>query len=180
MADRLTQLQDAIDNQQTLMYAAINYITTRHPYAEIPGQPSQAPQLAKSSAPDSAVPQSAVSSQIPNGEPAKQQPNGAAPSTQIASDALEAPGSPPPEERDTFNAALHELARDLVLQEQQIELLINSLPGLGNSEASQMRRMRELEAALREMGSERAIAEQEKERMVDALGQMLTQVQRVP
>ena len=41
---------------------------------------------------------------------------------------------------------MRDMARDLVLQEQQIEVLINHLPGLGNSEESQVRRMRELEA----------------------------------
>ncbi|TKA82681.1 hypothetical protein B0A55_01485 [Friedmanniomyces simplex] len=182
MADRLTQLQDAIDNQLTLMYASINYIKTRHPYGEIPGQPSQAPPPAPLPAP----PQPAPSQSLTNGDAPPSQPNGPAqpaPPPQAAPAPEQQPdqrdGSPPPERPDTFNAALHELARDLVLQEQQIELLINSLPGLGNSEASQERRMRELDAELREVERERAEAEEQREGMVDALGEVLAGTRRV-
>ncbi|KAK1064331.1 RNA polymerase II mediator complex subunit [Friedmanniomyces endolithicus] len=181
MADRLTQLQDAIDNQLTLMYASINYIKTRHPYGEIPGQPSQAPPPAPLPAPPHAPP----SQSLTNGDGPTTEPNGPAhsaapPAAPVQEQPLEQrDGSPPPERPDAFNAALHELARDLVLQEQQIELLINSLPGLGNSEVSQERRMRELEAELREVEVARAEAEEERERMVDALGELLAGTRRV-
>ncbi|KAK0336031.1 RNA polymerase II mediator complex subunit [Friedmanniomyces endolithicus] len=189
MADRLTQLQDAIDNsgltarkQLTLMYASINYIKTRHPYGEIPGQPSQAPPPAPLPAPT----QPSAPHGLTNGDASALEPNGPAHSAAPAPAApnQEQPleqrdGSPPPERPDAFNAALHELARDLVLQEQQIELLINSLPGLGNSEVSQELRMRELEAELREVEVARAGAEEERERMVDALGELLAGTRRV-
>ncbi|KAK4554074.1 RNA polymerase II mediator complex subunit [Recurvomyces mirabilis] len=172
MADRLTQLQDAIDNQLTLMYAAVNYIRSRHPYGDIPGQPSQAPDPA---------PLSAVAQSLPNGDGS--QPNG--PVTGAKPMALDQQqgsksSTPPPEQLDTFNASLHELARDLVLQEQQIEILINSLPGLGSSEASQQKKMRELEAELRTVEEVRRKAEEEKEVMVNKLGDILTRTQRVP
>ena len=101
------------------MYASLSYIQTRHPYGEIPGQPSQAPQPRPPTTP--AAPHSALS-------------NGHAQFTQQP----DPPTTPPPENPDTFDAALRELARDLVLKEQQIEVIINSLPGLGNSEAEQV------------------------------------------
>ncbi|KAK3661163.1 RNA polymerase II mediator complex subunit [Elasticomyces elasticus] len=188
MADRLTQLQDAIDNQLTLMYASINYIKTRHPYGDIPGQPSQAPPPA----PLPVAAPLAASESLPNGNQPAQQPNGPAQTAVSQAVATAQPAAseqqreqqalaePPPERPEAFNTALHELARDLVLQEQQIELLINSLPGLGNSEANQERRMRELEAELREVEMERAKAEDERERMVDALGEVLAGTRRVP
>ena len=159
------------------MYAAVNYVKTRHPYGDIPGQPSQAPDPA----PSSLAPQSAVSQSLPNGDGS--QPNGPGPSAgATASNQQQAskPSTPPPELPDTFNASLHELARDLVLQEQQIEILINSLPGLGSSEASQQRRMQELEAELRLVEEGRRKAEEEKEVMVNKLGDVLTRTQRVP
>ncbi|KAK0275404.1 RNA polymerase II mediator complex subunit [Friedmanniomyces endolithicus] len=182
MADRLTQLQDAIDNQLILMYASINYIKTRHPYGEILGQPSQAPPPAPLSTP----PHAPASQSLTNGDGPAIEPNGPAHAA-AAPPLAPAPGqqveqrdgSPPPERPDAFNAALHELARDLVLQEQQIELLINSLPGLGNREVSQESRMRELEAELRKVEVARAEAEAEREKMVDALGELLAGTRRV-
>ena len=149
------------------MYASLSYIQTRHPYGEIPGQPSQAPDSApiRESAPDSAAPASA--SALPNGNSSHQQVS-------------ERASSPPPETPDSFNGAMHELARDLMLKEQQIEILINSLPGIGNSEADQEKRMRELETELREVGMERTRAEDEKERMADLLGQIIVGAKRVP
>jgi len=164
------------------MYASINYIKTRHPCGEIPGQPSQAPPPAPLPAPAPAPPQQGLT----NGDASALEPDGPAHSAPAAPAApvQEQPreqrdGSPPPERPDAFNAALHELARDLVLQEQQIELLINSLPGLGNSEVSQESRMRELGAELREVEVARAEAEEGRERMVDALGELLAGTRRV-
>lgn len=66
-----------------------------------------------------------------------------------------------------------------MLKEQQIEYLINSLPGLGNSEADQEKRMRELEKELREVEAERLKAESEKDALVDGLGKVLVGVKRV-
>ena len=45
---------------------------------------------------------------------------------------------------DKFNATMHEMAQELVLKEQQIEIVIKSLPGIGVNEADQEKRMREL------------------------------------
>ena len=92
----------------------------------------------------------------------------------------QAPPTPAPEEQSVFDAALRELAQDLVLQEQQIEHLINSLPGIGNIEADQERRMRELEQDLREVERERARAEEERERMVEGLGRVIVGAKRIP
>nr|POE85388.1 mediator of rna polymerase ii transcription subunit 21 [Quercus suber] len=114
MADRLTQLQDCTDDLFTLFYAAVSYIQTRHPYGKIPGQPDQAP---KSETPGT------------NGNSQSQ------PSTQ----SKEQPSTPAPEAPDTFKVQLREFARDIVLKEQQMEHIINTLPGLTNT-LSQYRR----------------------------------------
>ncbi|KAF2479553.1 mediator complex, subunit Med21 [Neohortaea acidophila] len=151
MADRLTQLQDCLDDLLTQMYASLSYIQNRHPYGDIPGQPSQAPDPAAASTPAAT-----------NGEVGRS----------------EAPETPLPEAPDRFQATMHELARDLVLKEQQIEILINSLPGIGAGEADQNQRIRELEAELTVVEKERAKAEKERERLVDALGQVIVGVKR--
>jgi hypothetical protein len=50
MADRLTQLQDCLDQLLAQMYATIRYIDTRHAYAHIPGQADQFADPSSSSA----------------------------------------------------------------------------------------------------------------------------------
>lgn len=81
---------------------------------------------------------------------------------------------PQPDSPRTFAARQRELARDLIIKEQQIEYLISVLPGIGASEAEQEARIRELETQLREVEKERlAKAEELKQlrgRLEDVLG----------
>ena len=81
---------------------------------------------------------------------------------------------PRPDSPRTFAARQRELARDLIIKEQQIEYLISVLPGIGASEAEQEARIRELETQLREVEKERvAKAEELKQlrgRLEDVLG----------
>ncbi|KAG9639947.1 hypothetical protein KCU61_g7985, partial [Aureobasidium melanogenum] len=172
MADRLTQLQDCLDDLATQMFASIRYIQTRHQFASIPGQPDMSDPTA------------------PNA-PAPLQPN-AAPNTLTASAAEQGgpnaaalqqqqePNHPPgPDDPATFQAALRELARDLVLKEQQIEYLISVLPGIGESEANQSQRIQALEKELREADQERKVALAEREAMLDKLGALAAECKRV-
>ena len=165
-----------------MMYAALNYIQTHHPYGNIPGQPSQAPAFAPITPPNDVGPNPPANGVLTNGGTAQQQPNGTSqPSQPSAEESQPDPNRTiPPDRPEVFHSALRELAQGLVLQEQQIEYLVNSLPGLGNSEESQVRRMRELEAELREVEAERAKAEEEKEKMGDLLGDLIGRVNRVP
>ncbi|THW54118.1 hypothetical protein D6D18_08382 [Aureobasidium pullulans] len=174
MADRLTQLQDCLDDLATQMFASIRYIQTRHQYGDIPGQPD-------------------MSDPTPNA-PAPLQPN-AAPDTLTATAAEQNPalannpeasaleGQDPaqigPDDPVTFQAALKELARDLVLKEQQIEYLISVLPGIGESEANQSQRIQVLEKELREADEERKKALEERETMLDKLGALAAECKRV-
>ncbi|KEQ70573.1 hypothetical protein M436DRAFT_53259 [Aureobasidium namibiae CBS 147.97] len=113
MADRLTQLQDCLDDLATQMFASIRYIQTRHQFAAIPDQPDI------------------------------------------------------------------ELARDLVLKEQQIEYLISVLPGIGESEANQSQRIQALEKELREADEERKVALAEREAMLVKLAALAGECKRV-
>jgi mediator of RNA polymerase II transcription subunit 21 len=145
------------------MYASLNYVHTRHPYGDIPDQPTQAP------ASDSREVGRAPAT---NGDGPVQQTDG--------QNGGREPSTPSPETQYTFNNALRELAQDLILKEQQIEYIVNSLPGIGNSEADQERRMRELEVELRQVEEERARKEVERENMIDLLGEVIGKVKRVP
>ena len=61
---------------------------------------------------------------------------------------------PTPDSPRTFASRQRELARDLVIKEQQIEYLISVLPGIGSSEKEQEGRIRELEKELRAVEEE--------------------------
>ena len=73
-------------------------------------------------------------------------------------------------------ATLRELARDLVIKEQQIEALIGSLPGIGTSEREQEERIRELEAQLRAVEGERVEAAREKRELLRRLDEVIVGV----
>ncbi|KAL4879097.1 mediator complex, subunit Med21 [Aspergillus karnatakaensis] len=173
MADILTQLQTCLDQLATQFYATIGYLITYHDNspATPPPTASAAPALAKiqknstnppiyagaasilastNSTTQTSPPFTAATAAATTPGPANA--NGA----QGAEEAAAAAGLPPrPDSPRTFAARQRELARDLVIKEQQIEYLISVLPGIGSSEAEQERRIRELEGELRSVEAER-------------------------
>lgn len=140
MADRLTQLQDALDQLLTQMFASITYIDTRHPASSIPPQ----------------VDQHTITTSNSSTTPAQTEPSPFDdPDTRYR-----------PQPAPAFRATLHELAQDLVVKQAQIEALIDSLPGLGNSQAQQEARIEELEAELKEVEGQRDGARREREELL--------------
>ncbi|PPJ55647.1 hypothetical protein CBER1_09546 [Cercospora berteroae] len=167
MADRLTQLQDCLDDLLKQMYASLHYIHNRHPYGTIEGQP-QGPHFRLAGDDD-------------DKEDKKDKKKGSnAAATNGENDAKPEVTTPEQEDPDKFNTGLRELAQDLVLKEQQIEYIVNSLPGLGNSEQSQEQKMKELERELRELELEREMKEADKQELVAVLGEVIGRVKRVP
>ncbi|MCJ1474454.1 RNA polymerase II mediator complex subunit [Lambiella insularis] len=155
MADRLTQLQDCLDQLATQLYASIRYITSHHPSSPLAGQ------------------------QRPGTPPG---PQNAAGADQINTTTNNDPPASPshrPDTPDTFAAATRELAHDLVLKQKQIEALINTLPGIEKSEEDQTRRIKELDVELRQMEEERREVVEEKERLLERVEAVIAQVKRV-
>ncbi|KAK6428725.1 RNA polymerase II mediator complex subunit [Oleoguttula sp. CCFEE 5521] len=169
--DRLTQLQDTLDDLMTQMYATLSYVNTKHPYGDFPSQPSQAPPSHATAHPSSDHP-------VPNGSPAPKT-NGTTAADRDGDDKKDTSEGHIPDAPEVFQETMRRLAQSLVLQEQKAEILINSLPGLGNGEAMQRERMRELEAELREVEQERRAAEGERERLVEMLGEVVVGSRRV-
>ena len=79
---------------------------------------------------------------------------------------------------DDFKAGLVELSRDLILKEQQIEVLISSLPGLENSEKDQERFIKDLEEELKLAESQRQDAVREKDQVLAKLDQVIRSIRR--
>jgi len=153
----------------TQMYATLNYIQQRHPYGTFPGQESQA---------DPPAPAPGAAPALTNGNAADT--NGVKKEKKEEEKKPEGAAQHVPDQPQIFEATMREMARSLILQEQKAEILINSLPGIGNSEQNQLARMAELEAELKQAEAERVKAEKERERMIDTLGDVLVGIKRVP
>ncbi|KAI9693302.1 MAG: RNA polymerase II mediator complex subunit [Bathelium mastoideum] len=160
----------------TQMYASIRYIQTHHNFASIPSQPDMNPY---SRSQPGSVPPSALLPPESNGIPAAGSPPTAQTQQANAQNGTEDATGLRPDPPDVFAEALTELAQDLVVKEQQVELLIDVLPGIGRSEAEQVARIRELEGRLREVEGRRQEAVREKERCVERLDGVIARVRRV-
>ncbi len=79
---------------------------------------------------------------------------------------------------NVFKAGQNELAEDLVLTEQKIELLISMLPGLENSERDQEQMIRQLEEELKISEEERKEALKEKEAVLERLESVIRNIRR--
>jgi len=77
-----------------------------------------------------------------------------------------------------FKDSQKELARDLILKEQQIEYLISTLPGLTNSEERQEDAIRKLEAELKAEEEKRREALKDRDAVLARLEKVIRSIQR--
>lgn len=80
--------------------------------------------------------------------------------------------------KEEFQAGMVELSRDLIVKEQQIEVLISSLPGLDNSEKDQERLIRDLEEDLKAAETQRQEALRERDQMLAKLDVVIKSIRR--
>lgn len=157
------------------------YNYRHHPYADIHGQPSQAPATVSFFDPPPAANTTTAAGALTNGTTTTQtqQPTNQ-PANPNNDDEIDKRFSDEPHSAAEHTASLRELAQGLVLKEQQIEYLIQSLPGIGSSERDQERRIRELQEELRVVEQERAEKEVLREGLVEGLGKWIMGGRRVP
>lgn len=171
----------------TLCYAGLIYNYRHHPYAEIENQPNQAPPTVSASDPDPPTAPATTPAPLTNGN-SKQSQSQSQSQQATSKDQDDKKDDEPkkilpsdkPHSRAEHTVSLRELAQSLVLKEQQIEYLIQSLPGIGSSERDQERRIRELQEELRVVEAERKEKEVVRENLVEGLGKVLVGVRRVP
>ncbi|KAF5123736.1 Mediator of RNA polymerase II transcription subunit 21 [Metarhizium anisopliae] len=163
MGDRLTQLQDAVDQvlqppplrhpvdlaQQFV--ACLHFVQRRHDLETL--------------GPNDKV------------RDIKQEPHQREASAQLLYVALTICGVDPLP-ADEFAAGLKELSRDLIIKEQQIEVLISNLPGLDNSERDQERNIKDLEEDLKAAEAQRQDALKERDQILAELDSVIRSVRR--
>ncbi|KAI9171210.1 Mediator of RNA polymerase II transcription subunit [Paramyrothecium foliicola] len=137
MGDRLTQLQDAVDQLAQQFVACLHFVHMRHDLETL--------------GPTDKV------------RDVKQEQN------QKEVDPLPA---------DEFRAGMVELSRDLIIKEQEIEMLISSLPGLDNSERDQERYVKDLEEDLKAAEVQRQEALKERDQILSELDSVIRSVRR--
>ncbi|ORY18607.1 mediator complex, subunit Med21 [Clohesyomyces aquaticus] len=153
MADILTQIQDELDMLLHQMASVLSVIKERAPSSPIPGQPVH-PSLSE---------QDGHTQSASHPTQTTTQQSG---STQSA-------GASTQQTQQSFTDDLKELSRDLVLKEQQIELLISRLPGVGTSQKEQMERMKEVEKQLEDIERERNSAVKERAALLEKVENLI-------
>lgn len=71
-----------------------------------------------------------------------------------------------------------ELSRDLIVKEQQMEVLISTLPGLDNSQEDQERHIRDLEEDLKTAQTQRVEAIKERDNILTELDAIIRSLRR--
>lgn len=145
--DILTQLQTCYDQLLTQFFSTISYLSQRHPLVA----PEPDPNDPFTNPPSAA----AIGSQTPGPADAAQSQSVVAGINPGPEDTDRAPYPLRPVAPQTFENAQRELAEDLVLKGQQIELLISRLPGIGRGEEQQAEEIKVLVEKVKEMEKRR-------------------------
>ncbi|EEH36295.1 hypothetical protein PAAG_00618 [Paracoccidioides lutzii Pb01] len=185
MADILTQLQTCLDQLATQFYATLCYLTTYHDHSAAirPSNiPTAIPQLKKiPKNPPPSISAATATTTTTGGTASTPQPQ-QQPNTPVAEQAppaqqQQSPTEPTPDTAEVFAQRQRELARDLIIKEQQIEYLISVLPGVGSSEAEQEERIRRLAEELRVVEAERRVKRREMRRLGEMVDELLGAVE---
>jgi len=158
--DILTQLQTCYDQLLTQFFSTVSYLSQRHPLVA----PDPDPNDPFTNPPSAGV----AGAQTPNpADPSQSQ--GAPGAVPGPEDTERTPYPLRPVSQSTFENAQQELAEDLVLKGQQIELLISRLPGIGRGEEEQAEEIKVLVERVREMEKRRKEKRKEMRRYVKRL-----------
>ncbi|KAK6606249.1 RNA polymerase II transcription mediator [Botrytis cinerea] len=162
MADRLTQLQEAIDELALQFVASLVWVNKHHDYQTL----SPTDMVRKDTKKDES------GEALPNEDGCEHASPYHMPILTHPFTIVE------PLPADKFKEGQLELARDLIIKEQQIEVLISALPGLEDSETKQHQTILRLEQELKEEDERRKEALKEKEAVLARLEGVIRSVKR--
>ncbi|KAL8631362.1 hypothetical protein Q9189_002872 [Teloschistes chrysophthalmus] len=171
--DRLTQLQDCLDQLALQFYASLRYLSTHHPTSTF-----SPPQTQNSQNPTSQSTTQADSTQQPYGSTDNNNVNSSSAAATAPPNILDIAPEQRPDTPRTFAAAQQELAHDLILKVKQIEELVGTLPGLERNEEVQRERLKELERELEVVEEDRRGAVREREEWLGRLEGVISRVGR--
>ncbi|OAG39042.1 hypothetical protein AYO21_06762 [Fonsecaea monophora] len=189
--DILTQLQTCYDQLLTQFFATLSYLSQRHPLVAPDPDPSdpftnpppglavarrggnRRPQISQTAGGGAATsPAAAGASDAASSAQQQQQPP-AAIVNPGPEDTERAPFPLHPVADRTFANAQRELAEDLVLKGQQIEMLIARLPGIGTGAAQQAEDIKVLADKVQKMEQERRAKRREMKEYADRLERVI-------
>ena len=172
MSDRLTQLQICLDQLIQQFNATINYVNTN-------SEPSlldeDDPNSYSNIAANAPVPQ-AQQQQQQQQQSQQQSPTGQAQQSQGQSNSGGSKNTTPIQEEANFDNTVNELSTDLILKSRQINMLIDSLPGIGVSPEDQLSMIYELSGDLKNIEEERIAKIKEKDALLKVLEKLIADV----
>ncbi|CAK9437537.1 uncharacterized protein LODBEIA_P19150 [Lodderomyces beijingensis] len=160
MSDRLTQLQICLDQLIDQFKATVNYVNVHSQPALLDEDPTSVSNLA-AKAP---LPQQQQQQQQSPQATQQQSPEEAAPPPQ------ETPEVDPEIE---FSNTIEELSTDIVLKSRQINMLIDSLPGIGVTPEEQLRQIDELSWELKAVEEKRKNKIHEKDQLLKVVDELI-------
>ncbi|KAK6198600.1 mediator of RNA polymerase II transcription subunit 21 [Scheffersomyces amazonensis] len=173
MADRLTQLQICLDQLVEQFNATVNYVNSNSEPALLDDEPNSIINIAANAPlPGQQQPQS-QQKQSPDSQ-LQQSANGSGKQTATNSNHVSVAAQA--DNEANFENTLNELATDIILKSRQITMLIDSLPGIGVSPASQLKIIDGLTQELRDIEQERIRKIQEKDKLLKWCESLITEV----
>ncbi|GMM30367.1 Srb7 protein [Martiniozyma asiatica (nom. inval.)] len=77
---------------------------------------------------------------------------------------------------EEFTESIQELSRDIIIKVRQVLTIVDTLPGVGVSEAEQMQKLHELKLQLKSAQENKLLAIEEKEQLSVRLNNLILQV----
>ncbi|KAI5967217.1 SRB7 [Candida theae] len=160
MSDRLTQLQICLDQLVEQFNATVHYVNIHAKPALLDEDPTSVSNRAATAPAPQSQQQQQQQQQQRSPQSAQQSPK------EDANQESKELSKPAEAAEEDFDSTLDELATDIVLKSRQINMLIDSLPGIGVTPEAQMKLISDLSQELKQVEHERQAKIEEKDTLL--------------